>query len=300
MTFALRTLLATAATVAAVAPAAQAATTPIATESHAVTVSSYQDAIAFSSYDAAQGSYRLMLDRAGTITPAAVAPSKTAFDVDLGSARSGTLVAVYSRAGRLYEYDVAAAKERRVDARVRGAHVSQPTVMAGRIAFVARRSGHDVLYLRRGDGRARAVASARSIGDPELSGTHLAFVTTRGRVETLRVQTLSGHARSVYQARSGGINQADIVDPGFDADGKHLFWARRNVGSGSGNRFVRLTLSSGRLAYALGTERLYSVSWIDATNGFAMVQTGSDDDPSAPGDGVTLITTGAVDFSARP
>jgi hypothetical protein len=299
MPFRLPTLLTTAAALALAAPAAHAAAPPIAVEKHATTVSTYQDAIAWSSYDAAHDRYRLMLDRAGTIAAAAVATSRTAFDVDLGSSRTGSLVAVYSRDGRLYQYDVAAGKETRLAAGVKGARLSQPTVMAGRLAFVAGKGGRDALYLRTGGGAA-AVFDAPSIDDPELSGTRLAFVTHSGRIATLRVQPLSGRARAVYTARSGGANDASIVGPSFDASGRHLFWARRNIGAGSGNRYVRLTLASGKTAYALGTDKVYSVSWIDAADGFATAQTGSDDDPSAPGDGVTIATTGSLAFTARP
>jgi hypothetical protein len=306
MTFRLPTLL-TAAAVLAAAPAAQAAAaSTLAVEQHATTVSTYRDAIAWSSYDAASGDYKLMLDRAGRIAPAAVARSRTAFDVDLGTSRGGALVAVYSRAGKLYEYVVASAKERKLAVAVAGAKLSQPTVLAGRIAFVARAKGHDSLYLRKGTrGVGAVVSSSPAISDPDLSGTRLAFVATTGagtlhRVESLRVQTLSGAARTVYQARSGGANAADIVGPAFDAGGTHLFWARRNIGAGSGNRYVRLTLASGELAYAIGTDKLYSASWIRAADGFATALIGADDDASAPGDGVTVATTGPLAFTARP
>jgi hypothetical protein len=306
MTFRLPTLMTAAAVLAAV-PAAQAAAAPtLAVEKHATTVSTYRDAIAWSSYDAASGDYRLMLDRAGQIAPAAVAPSTTAFDVDLGTSRSGALVAVYSRTGRLYEYDIASAKERKLAIGVAGAKLSQPTVLAGRIAFVARSNGRDSLRLRKGSrGAATVVYRSPAITDPDLSGTRLAFVTTAGagtlhRVESLRVQTLSGASRTVYQARSGGVNAADIVGPAFDAGGTHLFWARRNIGERSGNRYVRLTLASGKLAYAIGTDKLYSASWIGAADGFATALIGADDDASAPGDGVTVGTTGPLAFTARP
>ncbi len=301
----LSTLVITAAILAG-APAAKAAAQPLAVEKRATTVSAHSDAIAWSSYDATAGEYRLTLERSGQISKPAVTPSKTAFDVDLGTSRTGALVAVYSRAGKLYEYDVASGKEKQLAISVRGAKLSQPTVMAGRIAFVARSKGHDSLRLRTGTrGAGTVVSTSPAISDPDLSDTRLAFVTATGVgtihcVETLRVQTLSGSSHSVYQARSGGANDADIVGPGFDASGRHLVWARRNIGSGSGNRYVRLTLSSGKLAYAIGTDKLYSASWIDTADGFATALIGDDDDASAPGDGVTVGTTGALAFTARP
>ena len=285
--FRLPTLLATAAaTVAVIAPAAQAAP-PLASVPHAVSVSTYQDTIAWSSY--ANGGYQLTIDRAGTVAAANVPASKTAFDVDLGTDASGATVAVYSRAGKLYEYDLATNAEHAL--KLTGA---QPTIMAGRLAYV---SGGK-LYLRQGS-HSQAVFEAKAIRDPELSATRLAFVTTSGTLETLHLQTLNGKAKSIYTARSGGLNQADIVEPTFDASGAHLFWARRNLGSGNGNRYVRRTVATGKTSYAMGTDKLFSLSWVDDATGFVVAQTDFDDDASAPGDGVTLITTGALSFNAH-
>jgi hypothetical protein len=133
---------------------------------------------------------------------------------------------------------------------------------------------------------------------------HHRAATGTGREDTtiqnLRVQTLSGRSRVVYTARSGGANFAAIVGPSFDVSGKHLYWARRNLGSASGNRYIRLTLASGRLAYAPGTGRLYSTSWINGADGFASVVAGRDDDPSAPGSPTTLTMTGRLSFAATP
>lgn len=297
MKYRLPTLLLASAAVLAAAPAAHAATT-IATEQRAATVSTYGDAIAWSSFG--DGRYKLMLDQGGTIAAAAVPSARRAFDVDLGTSRSGALVAVYSRGGRIFEYDVAAGKERRLSPRG-----SDPTMMAGRLAYVVRRSGRDTLYLRSGRST-RVVARARVIREAQLSSDRLAFVTANGgtdvlhRVQTLRLRTLSGRSQAIYSARSGGANSADIVGPAFDAAGKHLYWARRNIGSGSGNRYIRYTVASGKTAFALGTDKVYSASWIGDADGFAAVLTGDDEDPSRPGGAVTVATTGALSFDARP
>jgi hypothetical protein len=294
MKYVLPTLLSAAAV--AVLPAAASAS-PLATEQHATTVSASGDAIAWSSYD--NGRYKLMLDQAGTIAAANVTTSKKAFDVDLGTAKDGRLLAVYSRAGKLYEYDVAAGTERKL-----GISGTQPTVAAGRLAYVARKGGRDTLFLRNA-GKTMTVFSAPKITGVQLSGERLAFVTNNAptkllQTETLRVQTRSGKPHAIYDARSGGANTADIVGPTFDASGKHLLWARRNLGSGSGNRYVRYTFASGTTTYALGSDENYSVSYMDATSGFAVARIPGNDDASRPGGPVIVDTTGALRFDARP
>jgi hypothetical protein len=294
MKYSLPTLLTAAAV--AVLPAAASAS-PLATEQHATTVSASGDTIAWSSYD--NGRYKLMLDQAGTVGAANAVTSKTPFDVDLGTAKDGKLLAVYSRAGKLYEYDVAAGAEKSL-----GINGSEPTVAGGRLAYVARKGGRDTLYLRNA-GKTKTVFSAPRITGVQLSADRLAFVTNNAptkllQTETLRVQTFSGKPKAIYDARSGGANTADIVGPTFDADGKHLLWARRNLGSGSGNRYVRYTLASGKTAYALGSDQNYSVSYMDATTGFAVARIPGDDDASRPGGPVIIDTTGALQFDARP
>jgi hypothetical protein len=294
MKYTLPTLLTTAAV--AILPAAASAS-PLATEQHATSVSTSGDAIAWSSYD--NGRYKLMLDQGGTIAAANVATSKTAFDVDLGTSKAGKLLAVYSRGGKLYRYNVAAGAEKQL-----GINGTDPTVADGRLAYVARKNGRDRLLLRSG-GKAKAVFSAPRISGAQLSSDRLAFVTNNApakllQTETLRVQTLSGQPKAIYDARSGGANAADIVGPTFDASGKHLFWARRNIGSGSGNRYVRYTFASHKTAFAVGSDQNYSVSYVDAVSGFAVARIAGDDDASAPGGPVILDTTGALTFNARP
>jgi hypothetical protein len=284
--------------VAAAALPTAATAAPLATEQHATNVSASAGTIAWSSYD--NGRYKLMLDRDGTIAAADVAPSKAAFDVDLGTAKDGGLLAVYSRAGKLYQYDVAAGAERSL-----GIHGTRPSIADGRLAYVTRKAGSDRLFLRAEGGKAKPVFSAPRINNVQLSADRLAFVTNNAptkllQTETLRVQTFSGKPKAIYDARSGGANTADIVGPTFDASGKHLFWARRNLGSGSGNRYVRYTFASGKTAYAMGSDQNYSVSYADAASGFAIARIPGDDDASRPGGPVIIDTTGALQFNARP
>jgi hypothetical protein len=292
-------MAAAAASTLAAASAAQAATT-VASEARSFEVSAHGDAIAWSSYDATAGTYRLMLRRRNQAQPLDVPASAQPFDVDLGTSTQGALVAVYSRAGRLYEWSSRTGAERPL-----GIAGREPTVLAGRLAFVRRVGGRDVLYLRRSP-RARSArqftagtSRASGIGVPALSRTHLAFVTYGpGRYgfggQHLRVQSLAGRSRVIYRATSGGANFANIVAPSFDGDGRHLFWARTNNGSGVGNRYLRRTLATGRQVAALGSSRICSTSWAGGTDGFATaIATSGFDCTANEGDGrVELQLTG--------
>jgi hypothetical protein len=280
MTYRLPISLATIGVAAVLAPAAHAA--DIATEAKAVTVSAASGAYAYSSY--ADGRYQLMIgaDKADVPT------SKHAFDVDLGTDAKGNLQAVFSLNGKVHEYDVAGGKDRTLS--YRG---TQPTIADGRIAYIR----GTTLYLGK-----KAVFSGEKLRDPELSDGHLAFVTITNKDydQNLRLQTLSGKSKVIYQARSGGANDASIVSPSFDGSGKHLYWARRNMGSNQGNRYIRRTLSTGKTVYAMGTLDVYSLSWMGGSDGFAAVMTATrDDDPTDPGGPVVVKTTGPLTFDAK-
>jgi hypothetical protein len=226
------------------------------------------------------------------------------FDVDLGTDGDGTLVAVYSRSGRLYEWSSASGAERALG--IRG---TEPTVRGGRLAFVRRVGGRDVLYLRRS---ADAPSVRQFTGDtsrfshiglPDLSRTRLAYVTYGpGRYgfggQNLRLQTLTGPSRVVYRATSGGANAANIVSPSFDAAGTHLYWARTNNGSGTGNRYLRLTLATGRQDATRGSSRICSTSWANDADGFAtgIALPGSSCEAPEAGTRIELQLTGPVAF----
>jgi hypothetical protein len=272
---------------------AAASAAPLATESHATTVSAAADAIAWSG--SAGGRYTLLINQDGATTPAKIPTSRAPYDADLGTAKDGRLVAVYARGGTLYEYDVAAGTERSL--KLKG---SDPSIAAGRLAYVTRKGGRDRLVLGK-----KVVYRAPKITGVQLSAKRLAFVTNNAptkllQTETLRVQTLHGKPKAIYDARSGGANTASIVGPTFDAAGTHLFWARRNLGSGTGNRYVRYTFASGKTSYAIGSDDNYSVSYLDAARGFAVARIAGDDDASDPGGSVIIDTSGALTFNARP
>src|SRR3954468_23051268 len=62
-------------------------------------ISAYGGVLAWSDFDAASGSYRLMLRRGETTAPAAMPSAKRPFDVSLGPDARGRVLAVYTRCG---------------------------------------------------------------------------------------------------------------------------------------------------------------------------------------------------------
>src|SRR3954451_6347075 len=80
------------------APVAHAAPTTIATELRATPISAWAGTVVWSSYDATTNDYHLVVSRNGAAPQRLpIAPSPNAFDVDLGTNRSGSTYAVYSR-----------------------------------------------------------------------------------------------------------------------------------------------------------------------------------------------------------
>jgi hypothetical protein len=190
---------------------------------------------------------------------------------------------------------------------------SQPTIWSGRIAFV-RREGRG-WSLRYGDTTSGSKGSklvtkidARegSITDPQLTQGRVAYTVIKGTRRSIHVRTLStGRAKSVYTARSGGANFADVTRPAWAQNGRFLYFARTNLGSGTGNRIVRWSVSSGRLAYAQGSSRILSVDVADPAAGFLVAEgfdgggcVGNIFDP--PEKSICrVLTTGALSFDAN-
>ena len=81
----------------------------------------------------------------------------------------------------------------------------------------------------------------------------------------------------MYRAKSGGANFANITGPSLSDTAASFMWARTNDGSETGNRIVRYTISSGKLAYAIGSRLYQYTAWASQAFGIAAVV-----DPSAP------------------
>ncbi len=104
-----------------------------------------------------------MIARGGTVRAAAVAPSESPFDVDVGPTENGRRYLVYSRCENrsgavprgcdIYAYDPDFEVENRYDASSSSTSEVQPTYWRGRVAFVRYFGDADdprpVVYTRR-------------------------------------------------------------------------------------------------------------------------------------------------------
>jgi hypothetical protein len=281
---------------AAFAPAASASPTVLAKELRPSQVAAWNGTVAWSSYDPEAKAYRLMVSRDGGAPEAVpVDPSPRPFDVDLGTNRSGSTTAVYTRCDDgdhgcdVYRVVLASGREERLD------KISSPlwderspTIFRGEIAFIRREThgGRTLDVLRIGNttsGSRGTRALVKAVAGPtsgligaELSHNRIAYVT-QGKgpygfgEQDVHVRTLrSAHDRLVYRARSGGANAALVTRPSLTEDLKAFIWARTNNGSGTGNALVRYTTATGRVDYARGSSRYTSSGWASDELGMAV------------------------------
>jgi hypothetical protein len=115
----------------------------------------------------------------------------------------------------------------------------------------------------------------------------------------------TGHDQVVYRATSGGANFASITEPAYDADANAFVWARKNLGSGTGNRIVRYELTGSRLGYAPGSPRYNSISWAGPQLGAATSSSlDGGDSPGACDDAgihyCYVTVTGPLSFARNP
>jgi len=322
---------------AALAPAAHAAPTTIATEQRAAPVAAWAGTVAWSRFDPATNDYHLVVSRnGGAPQRLAVAPNAVAFDLDLGTNRSGSTYAVYSRCEApatqntpptdcdLYRLSLASAVETKLESLSSPDwDEREPTIFRGEIAFI-RTETHggrtqDVLRIGNTTSGARgttALVKQNRLGgvltDPELSASRVAYirVNRNGTQRELHVRTLraGGTDRRVYRARSGALNAASIAGLSLSDTASSFMWARTNQGSGAGNRLIRYGINTGRLSYALGSARWTSTAWASQALGAAVMVDASgtggtcfgnvNDPPEATQCSVQL--TGHVSFTAGP
>lgn len=267
----LRACLLTAAAGALLAPAApaQGAPTTLAEVSAPTRVAAWEGTVMWSRFDLATRTYTLVKSvGGGAPVPVGVAPrGGSPFDVDLGTNRSGSIYAVYTRDGDIYRLRVATGTEKRLDTLSSSAFTERdPTIQRGEIAFIRRNAGRDELRIgntTRGPKGSRLIVRRRSLVSAELGIRHIAYVTSASRFELhVRVRNLRTRAdRRVHRARSGGANAAGVTRPAYAPSPDRFVWARTNLGSQTGNRLVRYTLRGSRLAYAQGSPRYNSTSW---------------------------------------
>jgi hypothetical protein len=192
-------------------------------------ISAFGGRLAWSAFDPAQLSYRLMAQVDGAIAAVPVAPRGVPFDVDLGSGPNGAAIAVYSRCKReparrdpaisnvvaqlpdwstgrgcdIYRFDFTSGRETKiVSGSTRGASEFLPTVWKSRIAFAR------VYERRKGGAGDRAYLYAR-------------LLTARGRAQRLPVG-----ARSKERFCTGRPRRCRIeLEPGptaLDLAGRRL------------------------------------------------------------------------------
>jgi hypothetical protein len=306
-------LLTTAVVGAALAPGAAAqAATVLSSEAVPTHVAAWNGTVMWSQLDEATGNYRLVKSvDGGAPTPVAV-PERDGgpFDIDLGTNRSGSTYAVYTRDGDIYRLSVASGFETKIT-KLSSPTLAErdPTIQRGEIAFIRRDGGYDQLRIGNttsGSTGSRFLVKKRSIPGAELAIKQVAYVEQSGASLLVHVRNIStGHDQVVYRATSGGANEAGVTRPAYDADANAFVWARTNLGSGTGNRIVRYTLPGSKLSYAQGSPRYNSTSWAGAQLGAATASSlDAGDSPGACDDaGVhycNVAVTGPLSFTLGP
>jgi hypothetical protein len=309
----LRNLLLIGAVVAALVAAtgAQAATV-LSSEAAPTHVGAWNGTVMWSQLDAATGKYRLVKSvDGGAPTPVSV-PERAGgpFDIDLGSNRSGSTYAVYTRDGDIYRLGVATGVETKIT-KLSSPKLAErdPTIQRGEIAFIRRDGGFDQLRIGNttsGSTGSRFLVKKRTILSAELGTTHVAYVEQSGLTRSVHIRNLTtGRDAVVYHATSGALNAAGITKPAFDLERNAFMWARTNIGSNTGNRFVRYTLRGSKLNYAQGSPRYNSTSWAGDQLGAATSSSlDATDSPGACDDaGVHycfVTITGPLSFTLGP
>lgn len=225
---------------------------------------------AWSAYDPATGTYRLVLHRRGAVTATATAAASAPLDVSLGRDAAGRLVALYRRCSRsapsgpadcdIYRYDVADAREELVGEVSKGGRDEGWPVQSGRrLAFVALRAGSgpggrrcDVPYVKTlGSERpARRLDSgrcARTVG-LSLRGQRLVQLTSgpasEGSPSELRRLDAGGGRLRLLSRISDREGAGHDHYRGTPSQSRGAVYVLRSTASG--DRFVRVGLRSGR------------------------------------------------------
>ena len=258
-------------------------------------VSAGDGALAWSTYDAADGAWSLVVSHDGVTEHAAIAPRSVPFDVDLGEDAAGRLVAAYSRCrtdprvfaptGRgcdLYVYDVRGRAERRLDgASTPEASEYLPSLAGGRVAFArvyegraGGRGRRSYLYVRSLAGGPSRRLPGGTMNDDDRTGPtaldlderRLAFgwdvhgpAAPRYDYGTseMRIDDLHGGARTIVElAAHGDISAESFVTPTLL--GGTLYYGRNLLGDGDGpaeHQFRRYVPATGARAAAQAERR---------------------------------------------
>jgi hypothetical protein len=266
----------------------------------------------WSQLDAATGNYRLVKSVDGGAPTAVPVPERSGgpFDIDLGTNRSGSTYAVYTRDGDIYRLSVASGAETKITKLSSPTMAERdPTIQRGEIAFVRRDHGFEQLRIGNttsGSSGSRLLVKKRSIDGAELAIKQVAYVEQSGNSLLVHVRNISsGHDQVVYKATSGGANMAGVTRPTYDDQLNGFVWARTNIGSGTGNRLVRYQLPGSKLTYAQGSPRYNSTAWAGEQLGAATSSSlDAGDSPGACDDAGThycfVTVTGPLSFTLKP
>jgi hypothetical protein len=313
MTFLRTCILTIGLAAAALGPAAAAqAATVLSIEQAPTRVAAWNGIVMWSQLDQTTGNYRLVKSVGGAGPVPVGVPERAGgpFDIDLGTNRSGSTYAVYTRDGDIYRLGVASGVETKISKLSSPTLVERdPTIQRGEIAFIRRDGGFDQLRIgdtTSGSTGSRFLVKKRSILSAELAIKQVAYVERSGNSRLVHVRNIStGHDQVVYRATSGGANFAGITKPAYSADFNGFLWARTNLGSGTGNRLVRYQLTGSKLSYAQGSPRYNSTSWASPQLGAATSSSldGSDSPGACEDAGVNhcqVTLTGPLSFTLRP
>jgi hypothetical protein len=299
---------------AALAPAAaaQAAPTVLSSEPVPTHVAAWNGTVMWSQLDTATGNYRLVKSVDGGAPTAVNVPERSGgpFDIDLGTNRSGSTYAVYTRDGDIYRLSVASGAETKITKLSSPTMAERdPTIQRGEIAFIRRDHGFDQLRIgdtTSGSKGSRFLVKKRSITGAELAIKQVAYVEDSGSSELVHVRNISsGHDQVVYRATSGGANFAGVTRPTYDSQLNGFMWARKNIGSNTGNRLVRYQLPGSKLTFAQGSPRYNSTAWAGDQLGAATSSSldGGDGRNSCDDAGVHycfVTDTGPLSFTLKP
>ena len=314
-------LAATALSVAVAGPAA--AETVLVEQARPFSVDAAKGVSVFSRYDESIGAYRLVARQGGQLKVLNVDPLPVPFDVDIGTSRTGALVAVYSRSiddenTDLFRYSFASDSETRL-ASLSSAYASEhdPSVWRGDIAFLRDTDdGRRRLMIGNttANGAPRTLVTRRSpqgMVSPALSSLRVAYVTANLNQDGVGYQAVhtrtlrAGKDRTIHVARSGGLNAARVTGPSWSDTGRALYFARTNSTSGTGNRYLRYSPATGQLTQARGNRHAISTAFIGGQEGLLVTTNpigrpngGMCSDDGAPTT-CQLIATGPLTYS-RP
>ena len=289
------------------------AATPVEKLAASTPVAAYNGTAMWSRLDVATGRFQLVQSDDGSPPSIVAVPQRSGpFDIDLGSNRTGSTYAVYSRGGDIYRLNPRTAIETKLSSS--DLPEGGPTIRRGRIAFVRRAGGMD--QVRIGDTSSRTkgtrlLLKRKDIEGVDLGDKHITWIdhaikglaSSRYRVHIRNLST--GKDQMVYQAGGGGASFTTVTRPSFTADRSGVLWAVARKGM-SGSRIVKYTLRTGELSYAHGSPLYASMAWVSDALG-AIVSTDPTGDPytgecgpASLKEDCSVLYTGPLSFDLKP